>query len=91
MCVHVTVSYAVVLAVTRGVFSRLMSSGSKFVMEGVKNLVIRSQSLPVTRMVEQLVEQKASKVTCVQPMQEHTQFITICCIPFLGNGRLLLL
>lgn len=67
------------LAVTRGVFSRLMSSGSKFVMEGVKNLVIRSQSLPVTRMVEQLVEQKASKVACVQPTQEHTctQFTTM--------------
>ena len=62
----------VVPAVSRGVFSRLMSSGSKFVMEGVKNLVIRSQNLPVTRMVEQLVEQKASKVKFVQHRQSRT-------------------
>jgi hypothetical protein len=46
-----------------GVFSKLMSSGSKLVMEGVKNLVIRSQNLPVTRIVEQLMEQKSSKET----------------------------
>ena len=43
-------------------------------MEGVKNLVIRSQNLPVTRMVEQLVEQKASKVNeqSVQHTDTHT-------------------
>ena len=43
-------------------------------MEGVKNLVIRSQNLPVTRMVEQLVEQKASKVNgqSIQHTDTHT-------------------
>ena len=51
------------LSSCRGVFSKLMSSGSKLVMEGVKNLVIRSQNLPVTRIVEQLMEQKSSKVS----------------------------
>jgi hypothetical protein len=40
-------------------FSRLMTQGSSFVMEGVKNLVVKKHNLPVTRIVEALMEQKS--------------------------------
>eukprot|EP00118_Oscarella_pearsei_P012298 m.89641 g.89641 ORF g.89641 m.89641 type:complete len:287 (+) comp36613_c0_seq4:1112-1972(+) len=39
-------------------FSKLMTTGSKFVMEGVKNLVIGERHLPVTRIVDALMESK---------------------------------
>ena len=53
-------------------------------MEGVKNLVIRSQNLPVTRIVEQLMEQKSSKVrltaldvtSTIEPLQHRTPWTT---------------
>lgn len=44
-------------------FSQWVSSGSKFVVEGVKNLVVGTKNLPVTRIVEQLMELKNSKDT----------------------------
>ena len=34
---------------TVGMFSKLMSQGSQFVMEGVKNLVVKKHKLPATR------------------------------------------
>ncbi len=37
-------------------FSKLMSQGSNFVMEGVKNLVVKKHNLPVTKIVEELME-----------------------------------
>ena len=37
-----------------------MTQGSSFVMEGVKNLVVKKHNLPVTRIVEALMEQKNS-------------------------------
>ncbi|CAG0889362.1 unnamed protein product, partial [Darwinula stevensoni] len=43
---------------TVGMFSRLMTQGSQFVMEGVKNLVVKKHNLPVTRIVDALLEQK---------------------------------
>jgi len=39
-------------------FSRIMSTGSQFVMEGVKSLVVGSQNLPVTRIVDSIMEHK---------------------------------
>ncbi|XP_065660731.1 sec1 family domain-containing protein 1 isoform X2 [Hydra vulgaris] len=39
-------------------FSRIMSTGSQFVMEGVKNLVVGTKKLPVTRIVDAIMEQK---------------------------------
>ena len=41
---------------TVSMFSKLMTQGSSFVMEGVKNLVVKKHSLPVTKIVEELME-----------------------------------
>ncbi|XP_073978466.1 sec1 family domain containing Slh isoform X1 [Rhodnius prolixus] len=41
---------------TVSMFSKLVSKGSSFVMEGVKNLVVKRHNLPVTRIVDQLME-----------------------------------
>lgn len=45
---------------TIGMFSHLVSTGSQFVMEGVKNLVVKKHNLPVTRIVDSLMEMKSS-------------------------------
>lgn len=37
-------------------FSKLLSQGSSFVMEGVKNLVVKRHNLPITKITEQLME-----------------------------------
>ncbi|UYV60221.1 SCFD1 [Cordylochernes scorpioides] len=44
---------------TVNMFSKLMSHGSQFVMEGVKNLVIKKHNLPITRIVDALMELKS--------------------------------
>nr|XP_018913157.1 PREDICTED: protein sly1 homolog [Bemisia tabaci] len=41
---------------TVSMFSKLVSQGSSFVMEGVKNLVIKRHNLPVTRIVDEIME-----------------------------------
>lgn len=46
---------------TVGMFSKLMSQGSQFVMEGVKNLVPKKQTFPFTRILESLLEQKSNQ------------------------------
>uniref|UniRef100_G1KQB6 Sec1 family domain containing 1 n=1 Tax=Anolis carolinensis TaxID=28377 RepID=G1KQB6_ANOCA len=43
-----------------GLFSRVMNTGSQFVMEGVKNLVLKQQNLPVTRILDNLMEMKSN-------------------------------
>jgi len=43
-------------------FSKLMAQSSSFVMEGVKNLVVKKHNLPVTKIVDEIVEQRAGKV-----------------------------
>lgn len=48
---------------TVSMFSKLVSQGSSFVMEGVKNFVVKKHDLPVTRIVDQLMEQKTSSET----------------------------
>ncbi|CAB3369233.1 Hypothetical predicted protein [Cloeon dipterum] len=48
---------------TKTVFSKLVSQGSAFVMEGVKNLVVKKHNLPVTRIVDELMELKSSPET----------------------------
>ncbi|XP_055339412.1 sec1 family domain-containing protein 1-like [Paramacrobiotus metropolitanus] len=40
-------------------FSKLMSQGSQFVMEGVKNFVVKKHDLPITRIVDALLERKS--------------------------------
>lgn len=42
-----------------GMFSNLLSKGSSFVMEGVKNLVVKRHNLPATRIVDALMELKS--------------------------------
>lgn len=44
---------------TVNMFSKLMNQGSQFVMEGVKNLVVKKHILPVTRIADSLMEHKA--------------------------------
>ncbi|XP_034015687.1 LOW QUALITY PROTEIN: sec1 family domain-containing protein 1 [Thalassophryne amazonica] len=46
-----------------GLFSRVMNTGSQFVMEGVKNLVLKQHNLPVTRIVDNLMEMKSHPET----------------------------
>ncbi|XP_063222305.1 protein sly1 homolog [Bacillus rossius redtenbacheri] len=48
---------------TVSMFSKLVSQGSSFVMEGVKNLVVKRHNLPVTRIVDELMELKTSPET----------------------------
>nr|CAB3265891.1 sec1 family domain-containing protein 1 [Phallusia mammillata] len=48
---------------TVNMFSHLMSTGSQFVMEGVKNLVIKKHNLPVTKILDSLMELKNSSET----------------------------
>lgn len=44
-------------------FSSILSKSSKLVMDGVKNLVVKQQKLPITRITENLLEQKSSPET----------------------------
>lgn len=48
---------------TVSMFSKLVSQGSSFVMEGVKNLVVKRHNLPVTRIVDELMEMKGGGLT----------------------------
>ncbi|XP_033228158.1 protein sly1 homolog [Belonocnema kinseyi] len=48
---------------TVSMFSKLMSQGSSFVMEGVKNLVVKKHNLPFTRIVDELIEMRQSSQT----------------------------
>lgn len=46
---------------TVSMFSKLVSQGSNFVMEGVKNLVVKRHNLPVTKIVDHLMDFKNSQ------------------------------
>lgn len=48
---------------TVSMFSKLVSQGSNFVMEGVKNLVVKRHNLPVTKIVDHLMDFKNSHET----------------------------
>ncbi|XP_034946975.1 protein sly1 homolog [Chelonus insularis] len=48
---------------TVSMFSKLMNQGSSFVMEGVKNLVVKKHNLPVTKIVDELMEMKMNSST----------------------------
>ena len=43
-------------------FSNLISQSSSFVMAGVKNLVVKKHNLPVTKIVDDIMEQRQGKV-----------------------------
>ncbi|CAF4651956.1 unnamed protein product [Rotaria sp. Silwood1] len=48
---------------TMGMFSNLVNKASKFAMEGVKNLVVKQYKLPVTKIVDNLMECRSSPDT----------------------------
>lgn len=48
---------------TVSMFSKLMNQGSSFVMEGVKNLVVKKHNLPFTRIVDELIEMRQTTQT----------------------------
>ncbi|CAF0722597.1 unnamed protein product [Didymodactylos carnosus] len=48
---------------TMGMFSNLMNKASKFAMEGVKNLVVKQHKLPITKIVDNLMESRSSPET----------------------------
>ena len=48
---------------TVSMFSKLVSQGSNFVMEGVKNLVVKRHNLPLTKTTEQLMESRHTPET----------------------------
>lgn len=56
-------SYGNTTAKPMGLLSRVMNTGSQFVMEGVKNLVLKQQNLPVTRILDNLMEMKSNPET----------------------------
>lgn len=56
---------------TANMFTKLMSQGSQFVMEGVKNLVLKEHHLPLTKIVDGLMD-CTSKVS--QEASEYSYF-----------------
>ncbi|CAF4979556.1 unnamed protein product [Rotaria socialis] len=44
-------------------FSNLVNKASKFAMEGVKNLVVKQYKLPVTKILDNLMESRSSPET----------------------------
>jgi hypothetical protein len=55
----VTSSYGGGGTKTVSMFSKLMSQASQFAMEGVKNLVVKKHKLPITKIVDALMEVKS--------------------------------
>ena len=47
------------VAKTVSMFSKLMNQGSALVVEGVKNFVLKENKLPITRIVDHLMELKS--------------------------------
>ncbi|XP_075048396.1 sec1 family domain-containing protein 1 isoform X2 [Mixophyes fleayi] len=56
-------NYGIGATKSKGLLSRVMNTGSQFVMEGVKNLVLKQQNLPVTRVLDSLMEVKSNLET----------------------------
>ncbi|VDI04789.1 sec1 family domain-containing protein 1 [Mytilus galloprovincialis] len=54
---------------TVGMFNKLMNKSSQFLMEGVKNLVIKRHNLPATRIVDGLMESKT-----LQEIEDYRYF-----------------
>nr|XP_033808367.1 sec1 family domain-containing protein 1 isoform X2 [Geotrypetes seraphini] len=48
---------------SKGLISRVMNTGSQFVIDGVKNLVLKQLNLPVTRILDSLIEMKSNPET----------------------------
>ncbi|CAF4952947.1 protein sly1 homolog [Pieris napi] len=57
---------------TVSMFSKLVSQGSSFVMEGVKNLVVKKHKLPVSRTVESALIGSGDDLTWFDPRTART-------------------
>lgn len=57
---------------TAGMFTKLMTQGSQFVMEGVKNLVLKEHYLPITKIVDSLMDCETNKSS--QEVQEYATY-----------------
>ncbi|KAJ1371836.1 hypothetical protein KIN20_033867 [Parelaphostrongylus tenuis] len=58
---------------TVNMFNKLLSHSSRFVMEGVKNLVPKKHNLPLTRMVDSLVTPPSSSSVGINQMMGASQ------------------
>ncbi|KHJ90257.1 Sec1 family protein [Oesophagostomum dentatum] len=58
---------------TISMFNKLLSHSSRFVMEGVKNLVPKKHNLPLTMMVDSLVTPPSSSTVGINQMMGATQ------------------
>ncbi|VDM58423.1 unnamed protein product [Angiostrongylus costaricensis] len=58
---------------TINMFNKLLSHSSRFVMEGVKNLVPKKHNLPLTRMVDSLVTSPSSSSVGINQMMGASQ------------------
>ncbi|WKX98449.1 hypothetical protein Q1695_013827 [Nippostrongylus brasiliensis] len=58
---------------TINMFNKLLSHSSRFVMEGVKNLVPKKHNLPLTRMVDSLVTPPSSSTVGINQMIGSSQ------------------
>ncbi|CAJ0599433.1 unnamed protein product [Cylicocyclus nassatus] len=58
---------------TINMFNKLLSHSSRFVMEGVKNLVPKKHNLPLTMMVDSLVTPPSSSTVGINQMMGATQ------------------
>lgn len=66
---------------TASMFSKLMSQGSQFVMEGVKNLVLKEHLLPLTMIIDALMDSskpnsEASSYTYLDPKSPPRSTLT---------------
>ena len=48
---------------TISMFSKLLNQSSQLVMEGVKNLAIKKHNLPLTKIVDSIMEMKSNSET----------------------------
>ncbi|CAJ0580394.1 unnamed protein product, partial [Mesorhabditis spiculigera] len=55
---------------TVGMFGKLLGQSSKFVMEGVKNLVPRKHNLPLTKLVDSVATPASSSVVGISAMSQ---------------------
>ncbi|TKR76911.1 hypothetical protein L596_017981 [Steinernema carpocapsae] len=59
---------------TVSMFSKLLNSSSRFVMEGVKNLVLKKHNLPLTKMVDSLIDTRSTGGQSTSAVDEFRYF-----------------
>ncbi|KAK0415603.1 hypothetical protein QR680_012021 [Steinernema hermaphroditum] len=59
---------------TVSMFSKLLNHSSRFVMEGVKNLVLKKHNLPLTKMVDSLIDTRSTGGQSTSTTEEFRYF-----------------